>query len=76
MTFNPKTLLQLKDRLKLFRQDHPKLKKFGAAVIPLIEQGTVVEVSVTGTDGTKKAANIRLTANDIETINMALSMRN
>jgi hypothetical protein len=38
-----------------------------------LEEGTILELSAEKPDGTKMTGNIRLTANDVETIRMLLS---
>ncbi len=68
---NPKLLLQLQQRLGLFQQDHPKVLPFMRAVgSTAVTEGTVFAVKVTTPDGKVLESNIKLTANDIETINM------
>ena len=71
MDMNPMLLLQLQKRLGLFQEDHPKVMPFMQAVGNVgITEGTVFAVKVTTPDGRVLESNIKLTANDIETINM------
>ena len=71
MNINPMALMQLQQRVGTFQQDHPKVLPFLQAVgNSAIQEGTVFAVKVTTPDGDVLEANIRLTANDIETINI------
>ena len=61
----------------LFQEDHPKVMPFMQAVGNMaIEEGTVFAVKVTTADGKVLESNIKLTANDIETINMMKNANN
>jgi hypothetical protein len=71
MNMNPMLLMQLQQRLSLFQHDHPKVLPFIQAVgNNAVQEGTVFAVKVTTPDGKVLESNIKLTANDIETINM------
>ena len=64
-------LMQLQQRISLFQQDHPKVMPFLQAVgNNAVQEGTVFAIKVTTPDGKTLESNIKLTANDIETINM------
>ena len=71
MAINPMALMKIRSRMNIFRQDHPKIGPFfqmlkdGAVV-----EGAVYELKVTTPDGKDYTANIRLTANDVETIQL------
>ena len=69
MAMNPMQLLKLKDRLNLFRQDHPKVSPFFHRLreegMPV---GTVLELKATLPDGKEYVTSIRLTENDAETL--------
>ncbi len=73
MAINPMMLMKMKERLSVFQQDHPKVFPFftmlrdKAAV-----EGTVYELKVTTPEGESYVANIKLTANDLETIRMLM----
>ncbi len=72
MAINPMELMKLKGRLDLFTQQHPRfpafLKDIGDhAIMP----GTVIEIRATTPDGREYISNIRLTEDDVETINIA-----
>ncbi|WP_029233255.1 hypothetical protein [Butyrivibrio sp. VCB2006] len=71
MNMNPMLFMQLQQRLSLFQQDHPKVMPFMQAVgSTAVTEGTVFAVKVTTPDGKVLESNIKLTANDIETINL------
>ncbi|MCR5674096.1 MAG: hypothetical protein K6G16_00150 [Lachnospiraceae bacterium] len=71
---NPMVLLQMQQRFAQFQQDHPKFMPFcGAVRDSALQEGTVIDVKVTPPDGKSLATNIRLTANDVETIRMLLN---
>lgn len=77
MDMNPMLLLQLQKRMGLFQEDHPKVMPFMQAVGNMaIEEGTVIAVKVTTADGKVLESNIKLTANDIETINLMKNANN
>lgn len=71
MAINPKGILRIKERWSLFRSDHPKVTPFMRALKEnAMVEGTVLELKATTPAGEEYTANIRLTANDIETIRM------
>ena len=71
MAINPLALMKMKDRLHLFRQKHPKVGPFFSMLREkAVSEGSVVELKVTTPDGEEYVTNIRLTANDVETIHM------
>ncbi len=71
MNINPMALLQMQQRFAQFQQDHPKFVPFlGAIKANALKEETVIDIKVTSPEGGTLATNIRLTANDLETINM------
>lgn len=71
MNMNPMMFMQLQQRIQTFQQDHPKFVPFLMAIKDnALQEGTVLGVTVTTPDGKKIESNIKLTANDIETIRM------
>ncbi len=73
MAVNPMALLKMKDRMKLFQQDHPKIRSFFRTLREhALTEGTVLEMKAVTPDGKEYTANIRLTANDVETIRSIL----
>lgn len=77
MALNPLMLLKLRSRVEVFHQDHPKvlpfLKKVSAEAL---EEGGVLALSVTRPDGKAYSSNIRINANDVETVRMLLELLN
>ena len=71
MNMNPMLIMQLQQRMTQFQQDHPKVMPFFRAVGEnAVQEGSVFAIKVTTPDGKTLESNIKLTANDIETINM------
>lgn len=72
MAFNPSMLLGIKKRLEIFSSEHPKfplfLRTVGAS--NAIAPGSVIEVKITDINGRDYTSNIKLTPNDIETIEL------
>lgn len=71
MAINPAVLLRFKERMRIFQNDHPKIRPFFHMLKEkALTEGTVFELKVTTPDGQEYVSNIRLTANDIETIRL------
>ena len=76
MAVNPMELLKMRERLGIFQQQHSRfplfLKDVGerAAVA-----GSIVEIKVTDPEGKTYITNIRLTPEDIETLEMMKKLR-
>ena len=69
--------MQLQQKIQTFQQDHPKFVPFMTAVKNnALEEGTVFAMKVTTPEGKTIESNIRLTANDIETIRMMMDSGN
>lgn len=77
MNLNPMMLMQLQQKIQTFQQDHPKFVPFMTAVKNnALEEGAVFAMKVTTPEGKTIESNIRLTANDIETIRMMMDSGN
>jgi len=64
---NPAKLLQIKAAWGTFSTNHPKFVKFIHAVgTDAIEEGTVIEITVTTPTGQKTGSNIKLTGTDVD----------
>lgn len=73
---NPLQLMQLAERLKIFRQQHPKVLDFIQAIgRNNLQPGVVLELRVTDLDGKVAVTNMRLTEEDIETIAIIKSIK-
>ena len=69
-------LMKLKGRMELFQTQHPKFSPFLARVGEnALLEGTVMELKVTTPEGKEYITNIRLTSDDIESIQMARSLK-
>ena len=76
MAFDPMAMMQMKKRLDLFKEDHPKVFPFFSMIRSRgLVEGAVYELKVTTPDGQEYVTNIRLNANDIETIGMIANAR-
>jgi hypothetical protein len=63
---NPAKLLQLKRQYEAFYARHPKFMRYLAYIIDnCMEEGTVMDVTVTAADGKAVHGNARLTAEDV-----------
>ncbi len=76
MAVNPLEMMKMGERLRLFSQQHPR---FGAFLKDVSEHaiapGTIVEMKVTGPDGREYITNLRLTEDDMETLEMLKKAR-
>lgn len=65
---NPMQLLKMKGMLDRFRKDHPKFVPFMENAAARIDEGTVIEISVTTRDGRQSCTNLRVNQADMEMI--------
>lgn len=63
---NPMKLMQIKNMVAKFKENHPRIPGFFNAVADGLEEGTVIEMTVTSPQGKKLCANIRVNADDME----------
>ena len=77
MAVNPMEMMKLGERLNIFRQQHPRFRAFLQDVSEhAISEGSIVELKVTSPDGREYVTNLKLTAEDMETIEILKKMRN
>lgn len=63
---NPASLFQMKAMWDRFCANHPKFPKFlQAATASSIDEGTVIEVKITKSNGDSIASNLKVTADDL-----------
>lgn len=63
---NPAKLLQLKKQYQAFVERHPKFMRYMAYITDhSIEEGAVIDVTVTDTQGSSLHGNARLCAEDV-----------
>ncbi|WP_248404194.1 hypothetical protein [Butyrivibrio fibrisolvens] len=76
MGMNPAIMMKLMQRLNIFRTQHPKFQAFlGSVTQGAIREGSVIEIKVTDPDGGEYISNIKLTREDIETVDMLKNIR-
>lgn len=69
MAVNPMQLMKLKDRYRLFKEDHPKMMPFLTMLgKKAVEEGTVITIKAVTPEGQEYESNIRLTRNDVQTV--------
>ena len=68
---NPMKLMQLKGMGDRFKANHPKIPGFIDAAMHSIEEGTIIEMTVTSPDGKKICTNMRVTADDMQMLREA-----
>lgn len=67
MGFNPIKMMQARTAMAQFEKRHPKIRGFLESVsADALQEGTVVEVSVTTPQGRNYITNIKVTKEDIE----------
>lgn len=70
MGMNPMALLKAKKSWETFCRNHPRFPAFMQAVQAAgIQEGTIIEVSVTTPAGKTMTTNVRLTASDMQAFN-------
>ena len=69
-------LLKLKGLVSDFKRNHPRVMAFFGDAGRIVEEGSVVEISVTGKDGTKLTTNMRLRNSDIELLKLVGELSN
>ena len=70
MGMNPMALLKVKKSWETFCRNHPRFPAFMQAVQAAgIQEGTIIEVSVTTPAGKTMTTNVRLTASDMQAFN-------
>lgn len=63
---NPAKLLKFKGAWDTFTNNHPKFPRFLDAIYnKALNEGTVIEITVTTSSGENISSNLRLTASDI-----------
>ncbi len=71
MNMNPMALMKIRERLMIFQSEHPKMLPFFNVIkTNALMEGSVFEIKAISPDGKEYVSNIKLTANDIETLKM------
>ena len=66
---NPMEMIKLKGLYEQFVKRHPRLPQFAQKAAGSIQEGTVIEISMTTPEGKTLTTNVRLTASDIQAFN-------
>lgn len=67
--FHPNMILQIKNMWDRFQMNHPKFPRFLQVVgAECMQEGTIIEISVTKPDGENITSNLRLNETDMEMI--------
>ncbi|MBQ6321232.1 MAG: hypothetical protein IJI24_00020 [Lachnospiraceae bacterium] len=76
MAINPMQLMKLGERYSLFQTQHPLFASFlNQAAARAIKEGSVIEVKVTDPEGKEMVTNLKITPEDMETIEIFKSMK-
>ena len=71
MAFNPMNLMQIGNRLQIFKTQHPRVPAFCEKVgKEAIKEGSIIEIKVTSPEGKEYVTNLRLTADDMQTLDL------
>jgi hypothetical protein len=69
-------VMKLKSMMTKFQKNHPKIPMFLQAAGQSIAEGTVIEVSITTTDGRNLCTNMKVTAEDLELLEELKQIKN
>ncbi len=76
MAVNPMDMVKIGGRLKIFNSQHPRVGSFMREVsTKAIEPGAVIEMKVTSVEGKEYVCNIKVTPEDLETVQMIRNMQ-
>ncbi|MCC8065868.1 MAG: hypothetical protein LIO94_02015 [Clostridiales bacterium] len=65
---NPMMLMQMKGMYEQFQNNHPRIVPFLNAASEAVDEGSVISVEMTTSEGKKLYTNIRVNASDMEMI--------
>lgn len=64
---NPMKIMQIKGMWDKFTSNHPKFPRFLAAVSTNgIQEGTIIDITITEPNGEKMESNLKISAEDLE----------
>ena len=76
-TPNPAALMKLMGAKKKFEDNHPKFVAFfKTAIRQGINEGDVIEISITHPDGTKLESNLKVQQSDLDLVSELRNMMN
>ena len=70
MGFNPMEMLQLNSRFTIFGKQHPRVVSFFKENGRELKEGNVVECKIKTKEGKELLTNMRISAEDVETLKM------
>lgn len=65
---NPMALMKIKGMMETFCKNHPKVPMFLQSAGQNINEGSVIEISVTTAQGKNLCTNMKVTAEDLELV--------
>lgn len=71
---NPMAMLKLKTCFEKFKQNHPKVISFFAAVSGSVVKDSVIELKITSPDGRTMVTNMKVTDDDIALVSELKSL--
>ena len=71
---NPLQMMQIKNMMDRFHQSHPKVQSFFTAAAEKVDEGSVIEMRLTTSDGKTICSNIRVNKSDMELMAQAKQM--
>ena len=74
MAFNPMDMMKLGERFRIFQSDHPRVVAFLQSARGDVRESTVIEMSITTPEKKKKTTNMRINANDVETLQTLMNV--
>ncbi len=77
MNFNQIAMIQkLKEEMSHFQKRHPKFPAFLNAISKeALQEGTIIEITVTTLEGKNYCSNLKLSSDDLELIEVLKNMR-
>lgn len=67
-SMNPMAMMKIAAMIEKFKSNHPKVFPFFKEAGSRIEEGAIIEISITDVHGEKLTSNIRVTADDLEMV--------
>ena len=74
---NPRRMLELANLQQKFKKNHPKVFPFlKAASEKALQEGSIIEISVTTPEGKMMRTNLKVKPEDLEIVEQLTQMRN
>ena len=65
---NPMAMMKMKGMMDKFKKNHPKVPMFFQSASQCMEEGTIIDISVTTVEGKNLCTNMKVTKEDLELI--------